>query len=230
MQGSLIYKTDPVYPPIAKAAHVQGAVVLRAIISKTGTIEDLRAISGPEMLKGSAMDAVKQWTYKPYLLNGEPVEVETTITVNYTFGGDSAETQGQAPPADNAGITPKRIGGSVSAPIVVYQVNPEYSEQARAAKFSGVVLVNLWVDQNGNPTHVHVLRGVGMGLDEKAVEAVSQYKFKPAMQDGKPVMVELNIEVNFRIFDSPKAQSQPIDRSHMSSVRKTAGDGASAQV
>jgi TonB family protein len=227
MQGALIYKPDPVYPEIAKAAHVQGAVVLHALISKTGTIESLHAISGPQMLQGSAMDAVRQWTYKPYLLNGQPVEVETTITVNYTFGEDSAETPGQAPSAEDIGVAPKLIGGAVSAPMVIYQVNPGYSEQARAAKFSGVVLVNLWVDQNGNPTHVHIVRGVGMGLDEKALEAVSQYKFKPAMEDGKPVMVQLNIEVNFRIFDPPKAQSQPIDRSHMSSVRKTSGDGVS---
>ena len=64
----------------------------------------------------------------------------------------------------------------------------------------GIVLVNLIVDQNGMPQNVHVLRGVGMGLDEKAVEAVKQYRFKPAREDGKPVAVELNVEVNFQIF------------------------------
>ena len=86
------------------------------------------------------------------------------------------------------------------APQVIYQVEPEFSEEARKAKVAGNVLVNLWVDTNGNPSHVHVIRGVGMGLDEKAVEAVKQYKFKPAMENGKPVLVELNIEVNFQIF------------------------------
>ena len=69
------------------AAHVSGAVVLHAIISKTGTITDLQVISGPEMLRASALDAVRNWRYKPYLLNGEPTEVETTITVNFNFGG-----------------------------------------------------------------------------------------------------------------------------------------------
>jgi len=100
----------------------------------------------------------------------------------------------------NYGGGPRRIGGGVSAPQVIYQVDPEFSEEARKAKFMGVVTVNLWVDEKGNPTHVRVLRGVGMGLDEKAVEAVKQYKFKPAMEGGKPVLVELNIEVNFQIF------------------------------
>lgn len=94
----------------------------------------------------------------------------------------------------------KRIGGGVSSPELIYKVDPEFSEEARKAKFMGIVLVNLIVDQNGQPQNVHVLRGVGMGLDEKAVEAVKQYRFKAAREAGKPVAVELNVEVNFQIF------------------------------
>lgn len=100
----------------------------------------------------------------------------------------------------NTGGGPRRIGGGVSAPVLIFSVEPEFSEEARKAKVAGNVLVNLWVDTNGLPSHVHVIRGVGMGLDEKAVEAVKQYKFKPAMENGKPVLVELNVEVNFQIF------------------------------
>ena len=92
------------------------------------------------------------------------------------------------------------IGGSVRPPVLVSQVDPEFSEEARKAKFSGNVEVYLWVDENGNPSHVKVVRGVGMGLDEKAIEAVRQYKFKPAMQNGKPVKVDLYVDVNFQIF------------------------------
>ena len=92
------------------------------------------------------------------------------------------------------------IGGSVLAPKILRQVDPEFSEEARKAKFSGNVLVYLIVDEFGNPTHVRIERGVGMGLDEKAVEAVKQYKFKPATKNGKPVKVDLSIEVNFQIF------------------------------
>ena len=86
-EGLLIQKTQPVYPPIAKAARVQGTVVLQATISKQGTIKDLKVVSGPAMLQQSAMEAVRTWRYRPYLLNGEPVEVETTINVIYTLGG-----------------------------------------------------------------------------------------------------------------------------------------------
>lgn len=100
----------------------------------------------------------------------------------------------------NMGGGPRRIGGGVSAPQLIYQVEPEFSEEARKAKFAGNVLVNLWVDTNGMPSHIRVIRPVGMGLDEKAVEAVRQYRFKPAMENGKPVLVELNVEVNFQIF------------------------------
>jgi protein TonB len=100
----------------------------------------------------------------------------------------------------NYGGGVRKIGGGVSAPSVIYQVDPEFSEEARKAKFMGVVTVNLIVDEKGMPQNVHVLRGVGMGLDQKAVEAVKQYKFHPAMAGGKPVAVELNIEVNFQIF------------------------------
>ena len=88
MAGTIIEKTQPVYPPIARAAHVSGAVVLHAIIGKNGSIQNLQVISGPEMLRASALDAVQHWRYKPYLLNGEPTEVDTTITVNFNFGGN----------------------------------------------------------------------------------------------------------------------------------------------
>jgi protein TonB len=86
MAGNLLAKTLPQYPAIAKAAHIQGVVVLQATISKIGLIQNLRVISGPPMLQQAAMDAVRSWHYKPYLLNGEPVEVETTINVVFNLG------------------------------------------------------------------------------------------------------------------------------------------------
>ncbi|HXZ33795.1 MAG TPA: energy transducer TonB [Terriglobales bacterium] len=86
-QGLLIRKVQPTYPPLARQARIQGSVLLQAEISKEGTIENLRLISGHPMLAPAAIEAVKQWRYKPYILNGEPVEVETQITVNFTLSG-----------------------------------------------------------------------------------------------------------------------------------------------
>ena len=83
--GLLLQKTIPVYPPIAIAARAQGTVTLEASISKTGTIENLRVLSGPAMLQQAALDAVKTWRYRPYLLNGQPVEVETAVNVVFTL-------------------------------------------------------------------------------------------------------------------------------------------------
>jgi protein TonB len=86
MAGYLLTKTMPQYPAIPKAAHIQGTVVLQATISKSGSIENLKVIGGPPTLQQAAMDAVRSWRYKPYLLNGEPVEVETTINVVFNLG------------------------------------------------------------------------------------------------------------------------------------------------
>jgi protein TonB len=86
-QGLLIKKVQPPYPPLARQARIQGNVVLQALISKDGSIENLRLISGHPMLAPAALEAVKQWRYKPYFLNGEPVEVETQITVIFSLSG-----------------------------------------------------------------------------------------------------------------------------------------------
>ncbi len=85
--GLLIRRIQPSYPPLAKQARISGSVILQAEISKDGSIQNLHVISGHPMLVPSALEAVKQWKYKPYILNGEPVEVETTITVNFTLAG-----------------------------------------------------------------------------------------------------------------------------------------------
>src|ERR1700722_19619527 len=86
-QANLIRQVTPVYPPIAKTAHISGTVLLHAIIGKDGTVQDLQYVSGPPLLMKSAMDAVRQWRYKPTLLNGEPVDVDATISVVFTLGG-----------------------------------------------------------------------------------------------------------------------------------------------
>jgi protein TonB len=86
MAGAVVAKNRPTYPTIAKAAGVEGVVVLLATISKNGTVENLRVVSGPALLQQAAIDAVKTWRYSPYLLNGEPVEVETTVNVIFSLG------------------------------------------------------------------------------------------------------------------------------------------------
>ena len=83
MEGMLVHRVLPVYPAMARATHTPGRVELQATISRIGTIQNLRVVSGPQLLIQAAIDAVTQWRYRPYLLNGEPVEVETTINVDF---------------------------------------------------------------------------------------------------------------------------------------------------
>ena len=85
MQKHILTKVPPKYPPDAKKAGIQGKVVLDAIIGKTGNVENLKVLSGPAELQQSALDAVRQWTYRPVMVNGSPIEVETTVNVIYTL-------------------------------------------------------------------------------------------------------------------------------------------------
>jgi protein TonB len=93
-----------------------------------------------------------------------------------------------------------KIGGGVSAPVPVFRPEPEYSEEARKAKWQGTVVLALVVDDQGRPQNLKVLRSLGLGLDQKAIEAVEKWRFKPGMKDGKPVPVMATIEVNFRLL------------------------------
>ncbi len=93
-----------------------------------------------------------------------------------------------------------RVGGGVSAPRAIYDPDPEYSEEARKAKYQGTVVLWVVIDAAGNPRDIKVARSLGMGLDQKAVEAVRGWRFTPAMKDGRPVAVQVNIEVNFRLY------------------------------
>jgi periplasmic protein TonB len=93
-----------------------------------------------------------------------------------------------------------RVGGGVSAPRAIATPDPEYSEEARKAKYQGVCVLWLIVGPDGRPRDIKVARTLGMGLDQKAIEAVRQWKFEPAMKDGQPVAVQINVEVNFRLY------------------------------
>ena len=93
-----------------------------------------------------------------------------------------------------------KVGGGVSAPKALFAPDPEYSEEARKAKYQGVCVLWLIVGPDGHPRDIKVARNLGMGLDEKAIEAVKNWKFEPAMKDGKPVAVQINVEVSFRLY------------------------------
>jgi len=134
---------------------------------------------------------------------GMPNSTLPGVSLGTGSGGGIGSGNGNGMGAGEGGNTGggfMHIGGVQVPPRLIHQVDAEFSEEARKAKFSGNVQVYLVVDERGMPTHIRVAHGVGMGLDEKAVEAVRQYRFKPAMQDGRPVKVDMYIDVNFQIF------------------------------
>ncbi len=117
-------------------------------------------------------------------------------------GGVGSGTGGGVGPGEGGGIGGGvfRVGGGVSAPAVLYKVDPEYSEQARKAKYQGTVVLNLIVQRDGTVRDVKIIQSLGLGLDEKAIEAVKQWKFRPGAKNGAPVDVIATVEVTFRLL------------------------------
>jgi protein TonB len=125
-------------------------------------------------------------------------------------GGIGTGSGGGIGPGKGAGVGPGsgggsgggayRPGGGVTNPVAIYKPEPQYSEEARKAKWQGAVLLSLVVDESGNPIDIKVIRPLGLGLDEMAIKAVSQWKFKPGTLNGKPVKVQAQIEVTFRLL------------------------------
>jgi TonB family protein len=116
-------------------------------------------------------------------------------------GGVGSGKGGGLGPGEGGGVGGGvyRLGGVVTAPVLLYKKEPEYSEEARKAKYQGTVLLYIEVDPSGKATNIRVQHSLGLGLDEKAIEAVRQWKFKPGYKDGKPVTTQMTVEVNFRL-------------------------------
>ncbi len=119
-----------------------------------------------------------------------------------TGGGVGSGHGGGFGPGEGGGVGGGvyRVGGGVTAPVVLSKIDPEYSEEARKAKYQGTVLLYIEVDPNGRATNIKVLHSLGLGLDEKAIDAVRKWKFRPGSKDGRPITVAASIEVNFRLL------------------------------
>jgi TonB family protein len=197
MAGALAAPVAPVYPPIAKAAHVQGLVVLHALISKIGDIEDLQVVSGPPMLQQAAVDAVRQWKYRPYLLNGVPTEVQTTINVNFTFAtpkapdATSAEGTGETAAGSPAGDGRVRVSSGTMAQLVMEKPMPVCSPPVET-HVSGTVILQAVISKEGEVKDLKVV-SAPQPLGECSMEAVRRWRYRPYLVDGVPTEVETTI-------------------------------------
>ncbi len=181
--GNLLTRVNPVYPAEARAKGISGTVILHALIGKDGQVESLTAISGPEELQGAALDAVKQWVYKPYLLNGEPTEVDTTVTINFNL----------TPPAG-----PVKVSSGVMQSQRVSSVPPVYPMDAKMIHLQGSVVMRALIGKDGKVEQLEAVSGPQI-LREAAMESVKQWRYKPFLLNGAPTEVETTVVVNFSL-------------------------------
>jgi len=210
MAGQIVAKVAPIYPPLARQARIQGTVVLKVRISKSGDVANLQLFSGHPMLAPAAIEAVKQWKYKPYLVNGDPVEVATTVTVNFTLSGKSSaegvvgDAPGEVTSSHPEDATPQavpqriRVSQGVMQGLLVSRVQPEYPADARDQRIEGAVVLKVSLDKEGNVANIQVVKGHPL-LAPAAIEAVKQWKYKPFLLDGVPLEVESQVTVNFTL-------------------------------
>jgi TonB family protein len=201
--GKPIQWDSPKYPKHALKSNMQGEVVLRLTVGKDGRVTRTEAVSGNPELADSAIHAAHKWLYIPYFRDAKAVEAQTMVTINFKVAGDGRpdiSATYKMPSVPSVGRIFKPGDDGVSAPKVVVAPDPGYSEEARQDKYQGVCVLELVVGPDGRPYDIKVTKALGKGLDEKAVEAVQQWRFRPAVKDGQPVSVAIDVEVQFRLY------------------------------
>jgi len=187
--GDPVHTVSPKYPKDARKQKVEGQVTLHVTIAGDGSVKDVAVVRGDSRLTDAALAAVRKWRFQPFTADGKPVEGQRDVTINFTLSGDSVPL-GPVFKVGEAGVT---------APVLTYSRDPDYSEEARQARLVGTVLLSIVVAPDGSPRDIKVTRPLGSGLDEKAIEAIREWKFRPGTKDGQPVAVSLSVEVAFHL-------------------------------
>ncbi len=181
------------YPETGLTIRVEGTVTLEGKVDVLGRISNLRVIKGLGFgLDEQALAAVAAWKFLPALRNGVPIEAITQVDVDFKLPLQLAA------PADGTAIT-FRIGNGVLPPTIISRVDPEYTDEAKALRYMGTVVIEVTVHKDGTLKVDKVIRELEHGLTEKAIEALEQWKFKPGTRNGEAVDVSLNVEVNFNL-------------------------------
>lgn len=203
-------KVAPVYPEAGRQAGVEGVVRLEATIRRDGSVGAIRVLESPGKRYGfdqAAIDAVRQWRYRPALKDGRPVKTSLAITLEFTLDPASAETipaDAECAAREAAGVFWAGLCG-VTNPELIQEskVAPMYPEIARKAGVEGVVILQAVVRRDGSVGEIKVLKSPGsrFGLDEAAIDAVRQWKYRPGLWGGRPVDVYFTVTVEFVLDD-----------------------------
>jgi len=229
-QPKMIKRVEPVYPLIARKAHVEGTVILEAMTDIYGRVETVKVLRSIPLLDQAAMDAVRQWVYEPFLINGKPVEVSFTVTVIFMLdkdedeakvggvlggvvggvlggveGGVEGEVTGgvisKEEEAKLMQLPPVKIDGGFKEPQKLKSVDPIYPEAAKKARIEGEVVLEVETDIYGRLTNIKVLRSIP-ALDDAAIEAVRQWVYQPLIVEGKPRRAIFPVKVSFVLNES----------------------------
>jgi TonB family protein len=214
--GEELSVTRTIKLPVITKEHVNADF---DVLIVSGRIERVSFASGSELLRGSA-ETIKKASFE------EPLPANSTahllrrgalscaesicsfvfypLSVAVTkFTQNNVADVHDVPPTPLTGEAPAEVfhvGGSITPPRSVFSPEPQYTEQARKSNLQGTCTLGLIVEKDGHPSHIRLLKGIGMGLDENAIEAVKTWKFEPALKDGQPVRVEIAVEVSFRLY------------------------------
>jgi TonB family protein len=195
--GEPVQVVDAKYPKKARKQKVQGPVTLHVIVAADGSVKQASILKGDPLLTDAAVEAVRKWRFQPFVADGKPITGERDVTINFRLGNDSKPYG----PACNASMGPLyKPGAGLSLPKVVYSRDPDYDEGARQAKVQGSVTLKMVVAPDGHTCDISVTTSLDRALDEKAVEAVRTWRFKPAEKDGQPVAVEINVQTQFHLY------------------------------
>ena len=200
----LVRKVAPHYPSLARQARIQGTVVLSIVINKDGEVRDVKLVSGHPMLSAAAIEAVKQWRYRPYISDDKPAEVETVVRVGFRMAdGPEISTPGrsQQRSAPREGIPQlARVSAGIVQGLLEHKVDPEYPAEAQEKHVEGTVVLNVDIDDEGNVGRVELVSGHSM-LAPSAMDAVLEWRYRPFVLNGAAVPVETTIEVKFALAE-----------------------------
>lgn len=187
------------YPSDVPRGNGPRSCIVSLVVGSDGVAADVKVIRSlnPPVDK-IVLDAMKKAHFEPGTVSGKPVPVRIDVSLHFFGREDTATLK----------VLQRKYSGPMIAakpydvsPKLIHSVEAESSDEARREGKSGVVVISLVVSEDGMPTQVHVVRGVGMGLDEQAVAAVNQYRFKPAMKDGQPVAAQISVMVSFKFYN-----------------------------
>ncbi len=186
----IVHRVNPQYTEEARQKKIEGEVNLTVDVDPEGKPSSVRVSKSLDPgLDQKAVEAVQQWRWEPGKKNGKPVTVRAKVTIRFSLTEPSAPQRVRVYP----------VGGDITAPRLISKVEPEYTQEARDAHIQGEVALYVEVWPDGGARNIRVEKSLDAGLDQKAIEAVRQWRFEPATKDGERVPVGATVVVNFRL-------------------------------